>query len=85
MFYFRERLSEGLWLSMALWLYGSMALWLYGSMGHILNVSISYTVMRQSRYARMMAYVIIFLITPAGFWPDEVPDKSVTDRYRDII
>jgi hypothetical protein len=76
---------------MALWLYGSMALWgifsmsVRGSMGHILNVSISYTVMRQSRYARMMAYVIIFLITPAGFWPDEVPDKSVTDRYRDII
>jgi hypothetical protein len=89
--------AMGLWLSMGLWAYSSVAvygpmclwgllvygsLWVYGSMGLFSMSLISYTVMWHSRNARMMAHVIIFLITPAGLWPDEVPDKSVTSRYR---
>jgi len=53
-------------------------------MGPILNVSSIYFIHCNAAVQKRPndGLLIIFLITPAGFWPDEVPDKSVTSRYR---
>jgi hypothetical protein len=86
---------------MALWLYGSMGsmgsmalwdLWFYGLYriyGSMASDAYSQCIYLHCNAAIQIptndGYLIIFLIAPADFGPDEVPDKSVTSRYRDNL